>query len=98
VLQDNLKIFSFRWVDYCIERKFVFLDVKKHNYAHLLPFPKKVPLEDFKSLQVCVKGYDLNKEQVITEILKAMGAMVIDDAEDADYVVCSKEKEEKFRE
>lgn len=49
----DIRIVSHRWIDYCIEKKYIVKNIEKQ--INLLPFPCKVPIKAFEGIKICVK-------------------------------------------
>lgn len=67
-------IISFRWIDYCLEKKKVVKDFKKDRLCHLMPIPHQIPFKDFSMTCVYCCGYEYNKKFVLRELIRILGA------------------------
>ena len=69
---------SYRWINFCIDRKQLVRDLKKHRLPNLLPCPKTMPLPEFLGIKVCIKGFDDHQKFVLREIVKVMGGSCVE--------------------
>ena len=69
---------SFRWINFCLERKQIIRDLKKHRLPHLLPNIKKMPIESFQNIQFMTKGFDDREKFVLKETVNLLGGVFID--------------------
>lgn len=82
----DLRLVSHRWVDYCIEKKYVIKNVEKQ--INLLPFPCKVPIKAFCGIKICVKGFgDPAEESTIKEVVKIIGADLMPKVSESSYCI-----------
>lgn len=56
-----LKMVSFRWIDYCINFKYVVKEIEKNRLVYLLPFPCDIPIADFQGKSIGVKVFIFSK-------------------------------------
>lgn len=69
---------SYRWINFCIDRRQIVRDLKKHRLPNLLPNIQPMPLKDFKDIQVLIKGFDEHQKYVLRETVKILGGKVVE--------------------
>lgn len=85
--KDKMMVLSYRYILFCIEKRFVVEDPVKDKLIHLLPFPKKVYSENFKKVKIFIKGFDLEKSSSLNKTASILGFDVVDEEGDAHVVV-----------
>jgi len=71
--QDHYQmVISHRYISFCIEKRLV-VDLQKTKYVHLMPFPHKVPFEDFKGVCIYFQGFDLMEKTVFEHLTETLG-------------------------
>lgn len=69
---------SYRWINFCVDRKQIVRDLKKHCLPNLLPWIHQMPMEEFRRFQVIVKGFTNHYKYVLREIVEMLGGRFID--------------------
>lgn len=85
--KDKVMVLSFRYILFCIEKKTVINDPVSEKLIHLLPFPKKKYSEDFKKINIFIKGFDLEKNSSLKKTAEILGFKVMEEEEEADVLV-----------
>jgi len=88
----SINVVSTRWVDFCIERKYLLKDPTAEKMYQLLAFPIKTPVEEFKGIQIKIKGFDVQKLKSLKETAAIMGFDIAEKTQDAKIVVLEKKK------
>lgn len=76
---EKVNYVSFRWVDYCIEKKHV---VKNHldlKLIHLSPLTFKMPLSCFKNSFMYVCGFATQEKIILKSLMNVMGITILFD-------------------
>lgn len=74
---ENVNYVSFRWVDYCLEKKQI---VKNHmdlKLIHLSPLTYKMPLVCFKNSMMYVSGFPTQEKIILKNLMKVMGITLV---------------------
>lgn len=88
----RVAMLSTRWIDFCIERKFVLKDPVKEKMFWLIPFPIKTPVPSFDKIKISVVGFDLQMLKSLRETARIMGFDENEDTRYSDIVVLEKSK------
>lgn len=72
----NVYYVSYRWIDYCLERKVVLRDFRDQKMTHLLPFPHATPYKDFQGVSIAIRGFEEQEKYVLHEIIKILGGSI----------------------
>lgn len=72
--KTNVFYYSYRWIDFCIEKKNVIRNVQDLQLIHLLPFHQVMPLQDFLGVSVYCSGYEPNEKIAIRSTIIIIGA------------------------
>ena len=94
---------SYRWIDFCIDRKQIVRDLKKECLPHLLPWVHSMPFESFCGYRVVVKGFSIHNNYVLRQITELLGGVFIhwknrESVEKDHKVIFLNPKPKKFKE
>lgn len=70
---------SYRWIDYCVEKKQIMKNFLEQKLIHLGPFPHKMPVLSFKNICVFVVGFPTHEKIILKSLLGVMGGDVVYD-------------------
>ena len=94
---------SYRWITFCIDRKQIVRDLKKHCLPNLLPWVHPMPLPEFQDYKVTLKGFNNHYKYVLREVVETLGGKFVDwknrdTLTSSEKLVVLNPKPEKFRE
>ena len=73
---DNVNYISFRWIDYCLEKKQIVKNYMDLKLIHLSPLNFKMPLECFKDSWMYVCGFPAQEKIVLRSLMITMGIKI----------------------
>lgn len=79
---ENVNYVSFRWVDYCIEKKQVVKNHLELRLIHLSPLTFKMPLPCFKKSHMYVCGFPTQEKIILKSLMTVMGINILFDVYD----------------
>lgn len=75
----NVEYVSFRWVDYCIEKKQVVKNHLDQKLVYLSPLSYKMPLPCFKNNTMFVCGFPTQEKIILKKLMSVMGINILFD-------------------
>ena len=76
---ENVNYVSFRWIDYCLEKKQIVKNHLELRLIHLSPLPFKMPLSCFKNSYMYVCGFATQEKIVLQNLMGIMGITLVYD-------------------
>eukprot|EP00828_Plagiopyla_frontata_P023805 TRINITY_DN3040_c0_g1_i8.p1 TRINITY_DN3040_c0_g1~~TRINITY_DN3040_c0_g1_i8.p1 ORF type:complete len:469 (+),score=64.38 TRINITY_DN3040_c0_g1_i8:525-1931(+) len=83
---------SKRLIDYCLDKKTHINQTQNINNMNILPFPNKMPMEEFKGKIGYVWGLKQPQKSYTLQTLEIMGVTLNNNYEKMNFIVCGTEK------
>ncbi|EAR89134.3 BRCA1 carboxy-terminus (BRCT) domain protein (macronuclear) [Tetrahymena thermophila SB210] len=94
---QNASFYSYRWIDFCIEKKQIVRNYQDQQLFFLAPFPHSMPLKEFVGLSVYCSGYNPNEKLALKETIKIIGAHYEFASEKRCYLITDDKECKKYR-
>ncbi|KAL4468783.1 hypothetical protein ABPG74_005286 [Tetrahymena malaccensis] len=94
---QNASFYSYRWIDFCIEKKQIVRNYQDQQLFFLAPFPHSMPLQEFVGLSVYCSGYNPNEKLALKETIKIIGAKYEFVPEKRCYLITDDKECKKYR-